>query len=356
MSTRIIVFMMLMFGVYLLTSCKGDRSLGLVEQAINKLDQQPEIWSGILSTTLTDLGGLTSDLARDVRSEVDAIYSRALEQTEGSTVCGEGFVGTQIKYRLQAVLHKYDDKKPGTEIVPIVCSTDPQQVLAGETEIVHFYGFDFMEFNAQESFIANVQYGDGGETLTQLRPIVKIYTGDHLTVGVPPAVENLNPSRSPQLVLNWKGEKVPINGCRSEIPIILSPKREVITFEGNASIKDDEILDDVYDTLVIESQDVIISPSANSIFHFEKCVGDEVRLEIDLDMRASGSSAAEIEIKARLYEGTSCDNDDLDDETSKVVYLSQGSPAYTWHYTLTNTEIFGGDQAEINLSFHYKIR
>ena len=79
--------------------------------------------------------------------------------------------------------------------------------------------------------------------------------------------------------------------------------------------------------------------------------GGECRLEVDIIGRLVTRGRVEIEVEARFYEGITEDTDDLEDEKSITFTVpSSGSPIHR-HIHLRNTEIGGGDYADVHLSF-----
>lgn len=79
--------------------------------------------------------------------------------------------------------------------------------------------------------------------------------------------------------------------------------------------------------------------------------GGECRLEVDIIGKLLTRGRVEIEVEARFYEGTSEDTDDLADEKSITFAVPpNGSPVHR-HIHLRNTEIGGGDSADVRLSF-----
>ena len=216
------------------------------------------------------------------------------------------------------------------------------------TRAVDYYGFGFKEFNNQNNFSAIVQYQSGGETLTQLQPTVDILTEDHLAVRFQAGeLEALDPRRHPQLALKWGEGIVSVEGRQPEITIIL---QRVLEIEGRATIIDDELSTDVREEWSIEQQKVILSPLIIAPIRLGKCVGEEVRLEIDLVLELLDDLSIKVEVTARLFEGADCDTNDLEDTIKEVIHLPRGA-FHKWRYKLVNSEPFGNDSADITLTF-----
>jgi hypothetical protein len=78
--------------------------------------------------------------------------------------------------------------------------------------------------------------------------------------------------------------------------------------------------------------------------------GGECRVELKLLARLLDTNAVQIEGNARLFEGTDENTDDLEDEQDfTFIVPTAGTPAF-YRLQLKNTEVFGGDHAEIGLS------
>lgn len=92
----------------------------------------------------------------------------------------------------------------------------------------------------------------------------------------------------------------------------------------------------------------------NPAFDFEVPAvrwGDECRVEVDLTGKLVNRGNVEIEATARLYEGTTENTDDLDDEETITFTVPPGRSPVHRKIHLENTETLGGDTADIGLSF-----
>lgn len=83
--------------------------------------------------------------------------------------------------------------------------------------------------------------------------------------------------------------------------------------------------------------------------------GGECRVEVRLTARAVGNGNIQVEGNAKLFEGTSEDTTDLEEEkvvTFTVPRTTASNPNATHHFVqLRNEGVGGGDHAEIGLSF-----
>ncbi|MCT7984934.1 hypothetical protein NG796_16810 [Laspinema sp. A4] len=79
--------------------------------------------------------------------------------------------------------------------------------------------------------------------------------------------------------------------------------------------------------------------------------GGECRVEVGLTARVVGTGEVQIEGNAKLFEGTSENTDDLEDEKVVTFTVPKGGRPAHHGVNLRNTESGGGDHAEISFSF-----
>ncbi len=79
--------------------------------------------------------------------------------------------------------------------------------------------------------------------------------------------------------------------------------------------------------------------------------GGECRVELRLTARSVDRGTVQIEGNAKLFEGTSESTTDLEDEKVVSFTVPRGGRPAHHGIQLRNTEIGGGDHAEISLSF-----
>ena len=79
--------------------------------------------------------------------------------------------------------------------------------------------------------------------------------------------------------------------------------------------------------------------------------GGECRVELRITARVVDNNAVQIEGNAKLFEGTSENTDDLEDETVVSFTVSKGGVPAHHNIQLRNSGSGGGDHAEIGLSF-----
>jgi hypothetical protein len=79
--------------------------------------------------------------------------------------------------------------------------------------------------------------------------------------------------------------------------------------------------------------------------------GGECRVELSLTARAEANGTVQIEGAARLFEGTSEGTNDLEEQQTVAFTVPRGGVPAHHRIQLRNTETFGGDHAEIGISF-----
>ena len=79
-----------------------------------------------------------------------------------------------------------------------------------------------------------------------------------------------------------------------------------------------------------------------------KCVGGEVAFEVDGRVTYHDDHSVTVEVNSRLYEGTGCETDDLEDSDSFEVNVGEGE-IWVGNLSLLNTGAGGGDRADYEL-------
>ena len=199
-----------------------DLTLQTVQNAIDELGRQPAQWQTTLENTITKLGQVGTQTAKEVLADVRSVYNGALGQTESTLFCSADFVGHRIQQRLQAIRHKINPQAPDVMIVPVVCSTNPDDhIQVGATQLVTYYGYDFLEFSRTHTFVVDLQYASG-QIIAQNFGYVAIPHNYQLTIDIQATqYSNIDRSQGPQLVLKWGGQNVVSEGAQSALPVIL---------------------------------------------------------------------------------------------------------------------------------------
>jgi uncharacterized protein with LGFP repeats len=122
---------------------------------------------------------------------------------------------------------------------------------------------------------------------------------------------------------------------------------------GSVKITDDESIfeKNEHGTFDVSGGPIVTSDYPAGLIKQEWCVGGEVRVELELDVFAGNNGDVIVKGEARMYEGTSCHNDDLEDTEPIRLVVPPGKFHEPGTITLRNSESDGGDVAEIKLNF-----
>jgi hypothetical protein len=197
-----------------------------LQNAIDTLGNQPGQWQNTMTVTIDELGHVGTASAKEVLADVQSTYNSALGQTQGTAFCGADFIGHRLQQRLQAILHKYDKTAPEPTIAPVVCSINPSDHIdAGpnppQTQLVTYYGYDFLEFSKNQTFTADLQYGSG-QIVKPNFGFVNIPHNYELTLNI--QAENyatVDRNQGPAVVLKWGGQKVGTESGQSALPVLI---------------------------------------------------------------------------------------------------------------------------------------
>ena len=120
---------------------------------------------------------------------------------------------------------------------------------------------------------------------------------------------------------------------------------------GSIRIKDDETFVDDYGFYTVGGF-AVIGPAfpSRELERGSKCVGGEVRFEIDLNAEYTVGGDVRIKGEARLFEGTGCNTMDLEATQSVDLIVPKDSTAAI-NISLDSTGTGGGDWAKGRISF-----
>ncbi|NET66386.1 MAG: hypothetical protein F6K63_19140 [Moorea sp. SIO1G6] len=207
-----------------------DPTLDILDKAIEELRQQPERWEKTMINATQQLEKSGSKLSEQVAKDVRDTYNSILGQTGNEFSCRSDFVAERLQQRLQSIGYRLDSNRFAQPVVsPVICSTNPGNSITIDTQLISYYGFDFLEFKALKPFRAYLQYADGEEV--EQVGIAAPSTNYQLNLDiqsprVKEKMQELDRNRQPQIVIKW-GEQTKE---QSILPIILPkaklPKRK----------------------------------------------------------------------------------------------------------------------------------
>ena len=124
-----------------------------------------------------------------------------------------------------------------------------------------------------------------------------------------------------------------------------------LVLDGTVDIVDDETFgDEKCLNLPVEGEITLDEGKSGNLIDFRYCCGNEVRAELFLDAALKSFSNFEVDGYAHLYEGTSCDTDDLEDEMGVGEAVTPNRPL-SLDINLENSGIGSGDTADFELVF-----
>jgi hypothetical protein len=135
------------------------------------------------------------------------------------------------------------------------------------------------------------------------------------------------------------------------LPTPASSSRLIIV-TGLVKITDDEPWpwDDEHAQLNINGRCTLSRNNPTCTFSpFVKCAGGEVRVEINLSLSLRSDDSVDVSGTAELFEGTSCNTMDREDDQSFARNVAKGYRA-PWQSTLLSRGMGGGDKAEIDIT------
>ncbi|MEY4544940.1 MAG: hypothetical protein RL685_1135 [Pseudomonadota bacterium] len=129
-----------------------------------------------------------------------------------------------------------------------------------------------------------------------------------------------------------------------------------VTFSGEVEIVDDDTVDSDERGVFVFSQECLVDPfDREASFSYDRCVDDEVRLEIAVECSLSefDNESVNVNFEARLFEGTTCLTDDRDGIQKRGILANpictNGECGPTaLQFRIANDDE-GGDKAEIDV-------
>jgi hypothetical protein len=200
-----------------------------LQNAIDMLNNQPQAWQSTMQNTINTLSTDTSQTTKLVLADVQSTYTDALGTSGAEADCQEQYFGHRLANKLQEILHQYNNSVPGPTIVPVICITNPDHVDAGpnppQTQLLKYYGYDFMEFSKNDTFTADLEYGSG-EIVKQNFGFVDIPQNYEIELniqGEAQTLASLDRNKGPSVVLRWGHQKVGNDIGQSAIPVLIPP-------------------------------------------------------------------------------------------------------------------------------------
>jgi hypothetical protein len=168
--------------------------------------------------------------------------------------------------------------------------------------------------------------------------------------------------RSFEVDLYGSGEVIVRAGTVETVDIVLSDSpppdpnntrfhRNVVV-TGSIFIKDHDTFGPNEELTFEIDEAVVLDPIAKPThtFHFEPCVDDEVRVELDLTVHLNDANISVLAVvESTLFEGTACDTNQNEDEAT-TYKLIQENDSDNFHVRLVNGTWSGDDESSISLT------
>ncbi len=208
----------------------------VLEDAIDELGNWPGQWETTLNSVVDQLGKIGSELAKDIRGEVQTLISASTQILQEAVFCQIDFIGIRAKQHMQYILHKFFPDSDPAVFTPVICTANPTVVQSNSTSQVEYSGFDFSYFRDHGTFNADLVYGDNGELIRANFGTVNVVSNYHIVVDIQGFdYTTIISSRHPSLVVQWNSDAI---GGQSEVPINIvftptSPPPTVYVYELN---------------------------------------------------------------------------------------------------------------------------
>lgn len=192
------------FGISL-SGCVAKDAVNAINNLIDTLEAMPGDVEAVLQTTIVDLEAMGTVLSKQLARDLKGVEQEAFKLI----TCEVDFMGLFVKMNAKQIRHdKWPEDYPDPPEYPAtICSTMPtSQIIPDYDSFAEFIGFFFKKFNGD--FLASIQYFDG--TVVKSRIPMVLTSDTTLTVdlqGIDWDDLNLDPERSPRLVLQWEGDK-----------------------------------------------------------------------------------------------------------------------------------------------------
>ena len=188
----------------------------LMERLIGELGRQPELWQNTLTTSIRELGDVATKAAKDILSELQTVYTSAVQNTQSASFCSAEYIGIRVKQNVESILHRLDKSFPKPSVFPVICLVNIDKITPGKTQYIKYSGFDFYEFRKDGNFTVDLEHN--GRVKLENIGTVSVTTNYQLAVDIQSQTfSDVDYTMGPQLVLKWKNGK--IEG-KSQLPII----------------------------------------------------------------------------------------------------------------------------------------
>jgi hypothetical protein len=197
----------------------ASRAADIVQHAIDAINQAPANWQ----TELANAEKTATHNGLDVANQIHDLAVDTIAQAGHAVLCVADFFGQRATELLQHIGHSIVPSRFDEPVLqPWICGTNPSQnVDAGKTKLVSYYGYNLRFFAQQANYTARIVYDDNSDAVPSKGLQVDVSTDYQLSVEFQ-AVDfsSIDRSRHPTLQLDWSARKV--QGS-SRLAVILPP-------------------------------------------------------------------------------------------------------------------------------------
>jgi hypothetical protein len=140
-------------------------------------------------------------------------------------------------------------------------------------------------------------------------------------------------------------------GASTAVTITVKPPAATmrsVRVTGTLKVVDDEVIGKHTATLDVR-EDVLLNPSTRTKnISFERCAGGEARAEVKIALTLNADNSVKAVTTLKLYEGTSCNTNDLEDTKSGTLALGVGAKT-SQVLAAKNSGLGGGDTARLDI-------
>lgn len=177
---------------------------------INALELFSLQWESALEDTIADLDAAETPLSLEIANDLRLVLDECVTMFETPSLpvflCSLDFAGIYAKQRAMEIRHDHWPKYPLPDYSPVVCDTQPQDVIEVGDEFLLYLGHNFL--NNTKTFSANIEYYDGEIVIEDLPLDIPNDNEIWLDLrNIDMTSASLDLTRSPRIVLRWEEGK-----------------------------------------------------------------------------------------------------------------------------------------------------
>lgn len=124
-----------------------DKIVKVLDDGIVALDENSEEWQSIMQDVMARVDTINAEVKATVRDQLANAYQRGLSATGAEFRCEMDFIGTRMRYTLEAIRAQLKQEDPPPAPEPTVCQVIPASIdrslIPDRLSHIELYGFDF---------------------------------------------------------------------------------------------------------------------------------------------------------------------------------------------------------------------